>query len=99
MFMDCSFIICLTCCRGISTCSKRLIYSNVPNWSELLLVACTTNLLCHGSFSASIRLMICLLKYCPINSLLNAFSGNRSCRLLKYNIITSKPRDPYLPLF
>ena len=25
-------------------------------------------------------------------------TGNRSCRLLQYNIITSQPRGPYLPL-
>ena len=43
-------------------CSKRLIYFNVPTCLELFFAASTTNLLCHVSFSASIRLMICSLK-------------------------------------
>ena len=43
-------------------CSKRLIYFNVPTCLKLLLVVSATNLLCHISFSASIRLMICSVK-------------------------------------
>ena len=43
-------------------CSKRLIYFNVPTCAKLLFVVSATNLLCHVSFSASIRLMLCLLK-------------------------------------
>ena len=43
-------------------CSKRLIYFNVPMCSKLLFAASATNLLCHVSSPASIRLMICSLK-------------------------------------
>ena len=79
-------------------CSKRLIYFNVPTWSKLLFIVSTTNLLCHISFSASIRLMICSLKIVLLIPL-KYHTGNWNWRLLQYNIITSKPRGPCLPLF
>ena len=79
-------------------CSKRLIYFNVPTCLKLLFIVSASNLLCHLSFSASIRLMICSLKFVLLIPL-KYHRGNRNCQLLQYNIITSKPRGPYLPLF
>ena len=96
MFMDCSFIIYLTHWRCISMCSKRLIYFNVPTWSKLLF-AVFKSLLCHISFPASIRLMICSLKNCPINSF-KISQGKPELPTTIINIITSQPRGPYLPL-
>ena len=43
-------------------CSKRLIYFNVLTGLKLLFAASATNLLCHVSFSASIRPMLSCLK-------------------------------------
>ena len=66
-------------------CSKKLIYFNGPTWSKLLFAVSATNLLCHISFSASIRLMLSC--------------GKPELPTTIINIITSKPRGPYLPLF
>ena len=79
-------------------CIKRLIYFNVPTCLKLLFAASATNLLFYVSVPASIRLMICSLKIVLLIPS-NSYMGNRSCRLLQYNIITSKPRGPCLPLF
>ena len=62
-------------------CSKRLRYFNVPTRLKLLFAASDTNLLCHVSFSASIRLMICSLKIVLLIPL-KYHTGNRNCRLL-----------------
>ena len=76
-------------------CSKRLIYFNVPTWSKLLFVASATNLLCHISFSASIRLMLSCLK---LSYYFKISHGKPELPTTIINIITSQPRGPYLPL-
>ena len=96
--MDCSFIIYLTLWRCISMCSKRLIYFNVPTCLKLLFAASATNLLFSCLFSSFCPPYVILLKIVLLIPL-KYHTGNRSCRLLQYNIITSKPRGPYLPLF
>ena len=75
-------------------CSKRLIYFNVPTWWKLLFVASATNLLFHVSFPASRHLMLS----CYLNSF-KISHGKLELPTTIINIITSKPRDPYLPLF
>ena len=56
-----------------------------------------SKLLFHVSFSASIRLMLFLLKLSYMNSFKNII---RETGVVDYyNIITSKPRGLYLPLF
>ena len=77
-------------------CSKRFMYFNVPTWSKLLFAVSSTSLLCNISFQASIHLMLSCLK------LSNSFKishGKPELPTTMINIITSKPRGPYLPLF
>ena len=62
----------------ISMRSKRLIYFNVPTWSKLLFAVSSTSLLCHISFPAFIRLMICSLKIVLLIPL-KYHTGKRNC--------------------
>ena len=96
MFMDCSFMIYLTRWRCISMCSKRLIYFNVPTCLKLLFAASATNLLFYVfSFYSPYVILLKIVLLIP----LKYHTGNWNCQLLQYNIITSKPRGPCLPLF
>ena len=77
--------------------SKRLRYFNVPTWSKLLFAVSSTSWLCHISFPASIRLMICSLKIVLLTPL-KISHGKPELPTTIINIITSQPRGPYLPL-
>ena len=85
--VDCPFIICLTLWKCTSLYSKGLMYFYVTPWSKFVLCSSSTNLFLHASFSASIRLILLrIVLLIP----LKYRRGNRSCRLLQYNIITTK---------
>ena len=90
MFMDYSLMIYLTRWRCISLCSKRLIYFNVPTCLKLLFGVSVTNLLFSYFFSSFKSPYIILLKIVLLIPL-KYHTGNWNCRLLQYNIITSKP--------
>ena len=65
---------------------------------ESFFISFATNLLFHVSFSASIRLMLSSLNLSYLNSF-KISHGKPELSTTIINIITSKPRGPYLPLF
>ena len=79
-------------------CVVKNWYFNVPTCLKLLFAASATNLLYHISFSASIRPMICSLKIVILIPLKFLYEELELPTTI-INIITSKPRGPYLPLF
>ena len=97
MVMDCSFIIYLTLWKGISLYRKGFMYFNVTTWSKLFFAVSSTNLLLHVFFFSFYSPYVMLLRIVLLIPL-KYHTGNRSCRLLQYNIITTKPIGPYLPL-
>ena len=97
MSMDCSIhYIYLTLWKCISLYSKGFMYFYVTTWSKLffavLLRICYLMLL--FSFYSPYVILLRIVLLIP----LKYHTGNRSCRLLQYNIITSQPRGPYLLL-
>ena len=88
IFVDCPFIIYLTLWKCISLYSKGFIYFYVTTWSKLffavlLRICCVTfPFQFYSSYVILLRIVLLIpLKY---------HTGNRSCRLLQYNIITTK---------
>ena len=98
MSMDCSIhYIYLTLWKCISLYSKGFMYFYVTTWSKLFFsrifyefVASCFLFSFYSPYVILLRIVLLIpLKY---------HTGNRSCRLLQYNIIMSQPRGPYLPL-
>ena len=86
------FIIYLTLWKCISMYSKGFMYFYVTTWSKLFLEFVTSYFL--FSFYSPYVILLRIVLLIP----LKYHTGNRSCRLLQYNIITTKPIGPYLPL-
>ena len=89
IFVDCPFIICLTLWKCISLYSKRIMYFNVTTWSKLFFARSfyefVTSCFLFSFYSPYVILLRVVLLI-P----LKYHTGNRSCRLLQYNIITTK---------
>ena len=94
--MDCSFIIYLTRWRCISLYSKRLIFLMLPRGLSCYLWRLLQ--ICYFMFLFQLHVASVILLKIVLLIPLKYHTGNRSCQLLQYNIITSQPRGPYLPL-
>ena len=72
--------------ESVYNCSKGIIYFYVTTWSMLFFAVLLRICCCHIFFSASYVILLTIVLLIP----LKYHTGNRSHRLLQYNIITTK---------
>ena len=96
MFMDCSFIIYFDTLKVYIIVVKDSCILMLPRgrsyYLHCLLRIC--NFMFFSSFTSPYVILLKIVLLIP----LKYHTGNRSCRLLQYNIITTKPIGPYPPL-